>query len=47
MKGPLDIFDHISRNSSYSEKCFRRICREYQSTFYVRNRLLKTMPFMS
>jgi len=33
----IKICDHISLNSSYNEKCFRKSCSESQNTYYVFN----------
>ena len=42
------IFDNISSNSPYNEKCFGQICRENQNThFMFTNYFPKIVPFMS
>ena len=48
---PIDIFDHISLNSSWNEKFFRKkeICRENQNTHFIFSNSFffsKTLPIM-
>jgi len=42
------IYDNISLNSFYNEKCFTQDCMENQGTHFMFNSIfLKIVPFMS